>query len=180
MDFISIEKQALRAFAKNFRKTIDVNVVSEQICSKIFELKEFVAAENVLIFYPKRFEVNILPIVKKTQKNFYLPRVAGEELEICSCTEELCLSEFGVQEPEGQPVLPSVIDIVFVPALMADEGGYRLGYGKGYYDRFLAKLSATTVVPIFDELISQKRLPINEFDRRCDIVLSEKRLIRLA
>nr|MCU0396414.1 5-formyltetrahydrofolate cyclo-ligase [Chitinophagaceae bacterium] len=50
------------------------------------------------------------------------------------------LSSFGVEEPlTGKPVDPGMIDLVFVPLLAFDKKGYRVGYGKGYYDRFLKR-----------------------------------------
>ena len=49
------------------------------------------------------------------------------------------ISNFGIKEPCSEPVAPDILDLIIVPALMVDKNGYRLGYGGGFYDRFLKK-----------------------------------------
>ena len=72
----------------------------------------------------------------------------------------------------------NVLDLIFVPALAVDTAGSRLGYGKGYYDRFLEEISAQsiTVVPIPSELIF-KELPKEKHDKSVDYIISENGII---
>ena len=69
---------------------------------------------------------------------------------------------------------PDILEMIFVPALMVDKNFHRLGYGKGFYDRFLFKraLQAIRIVPIASALI-QDEIPFNEFDAQFDIILDE-------
>ncbi|MCS7202170.1 MAG: 5-formyltetrahydrofolate cyclo-ligase [Dictyoglomus sp.] len=69
------------------------------------------------------------------------------------------------------------IDVIIVPGVAFDKEGFRLGYGKGFYDRFLAKLKKPIKIGlIYDELIIDS-LPRNEEDIPVDIIISEKRII---
>ena len=82
----------------------------------------------------------------EVKAQFYLPRCAPERrLAIHAYPCPLTLGSFGIREPhESVPeVSPEILDLVLVPALVIDERGYRLGYGAGYYDRFLPKLPKT-------------------------------------
>lgn len=81
---------------------------------------------------------------------------------------------YGILEPEpGLSVLsPKEIDIAVVPALAFDKEGYRLGYGGGYYDRFLGDFPGITIGLAFSDCITD-RLPRESFDRPVDMVLTE-------
>ena len=158
-------KQELRLEAKNIRKNLDMQEISKNLVLKIRDLKEYQESQNVLIFYPMSCEVNLLDLLKDN-KNFYLPKVKGNDLVICPFTNELEKSELNIYEPCSNPVNPQILDLIFLPALMADKNNNRLGYGKGYYDRFLAKYpNIKTILPIAKELVVDK-LPVDNFDIR--------------
>ena len=80
-------------------------------------------------------------------------------------------SKFNIMEPCSEPIEPELLDIIIVPALMADKNGYRLGYGGGFYDRFLPLCkNAFKIVVVPKELFIAK-LPHDEFDVKVDKVL---------
>ena len=73
---------------------------------------------------------------------------------------EFAENEFGIPEPEnGEPVSPEEIDVVFVPLLAFDQQGNRVGYGKGFYDRFLTRCRADVITIGFSYFA-----PVNEID----------------
>ena len=93
-----------------------------------------------------------------------------------SSIEELSIQSFGVLEPESNlKNLYNTADhsICFVPALCFDENGYRLGYGMGYYDRFLMGYSGLTIGLCYSECV-RGHLQHGKFDRPVDIVITEK------
>jgi len=80
-------------------------------------------------------------------------------------------SKFGVLEPTGPAVDVAEIDLVIVPGLAFTAAGDRLGYGQGYYDRFLPTVSAATVGVCFaDQLVDE--MPVTATDVRVDTVIS--------
>ncbi len=166
-------KTDLRARAKLIRKGLDISYVSKNIVDLIRQNKTYHQAQNVMIFYPMKYEINLLSLMDD-KKSFYLPKVYNDDLLVCPFKkgDELKISKFRVYEPDSCPVSPEVLDLIFVPALMADKYGYRLGYGKGFYDRFLSKYpDITTIIPISAELVIEK-LPSEAFDRKVDEIIA--------
>ena len=91
--------------------------------------------------------------------------------------DELTESIYQTKEPKTKSVDTDIIDIVFVPALMADKNLHRLGYGGGFYDRFLAKncKNAKKIVAIPSALITDE-LPTHIYDAKIDMIISEENL----
>lgn len=164
-------KTELRIIAKSIRKELDIKNISQKLCEKIANLEEYKKAKNVMIFYPLENEIDLIKLIN-SEKSFYLPRINGDDLEICpyKLGDELKLSRFKTKEPLTNAVPPKILDIIILPALMVDKNNYRLGYGKGYYDRLLKKTNAVTIVPIAKKLITDT-LPIEPHDKKADIVL---------
>lgn len=168
-------KAELRKEAKQIRSSLEMKKISEKIINNIRPTEIYQVAQNIMIFYPLKDEINLLPLLKDDKK-FYLPKVRGEELIVCPYKEgdKLAVSEFNTQEPLTEAVSPDILDIIFVPALMVDKAFHRLGYGRGFYDRFLSRidLRAIKIVPI-PSLLIKDEIPFDEFDAQFDIILDE-------
>lgn len=174
-----ITKNELREEAKKIRSSLDMKSISEKITESLLSSDLYQAAENIMFFYPLKEEINLLPILDSKisfGKNFYLPKVQGEEMIVCPYKkgDELAVSVFKTQEPLTESVNPDILDLIIVPALMVDKNFHRLGYGKGFYDRFLNKhaLRAIRIVPI-PSALTVAELPSDEFDAQFDIILDE-------
>ncbi len=163
-------KRNLRIWAKEERKKLDMQAVSKKLVEKLRQTEEYKQAKNVMIFYPKEDEVNLLPLLNDS-KNFYLPKIEGQDLLCCPyCKEdELCESCFKTKEPLTEPSNRS-IDLIVVPALAVDKNNYRLGYGGGFYDRFLANKPSTKIVCIPSQLIVETVYP-ESFDIPVDKII---------
>lgn len=165
-------KSDLRKKAKCIRKSLSIAEKSKIAIEKIRENTLYIPAKNVLIYYPLRYELNLLALLDD-EKNFYLPRVCGENLQICPFKkgDKLVTSSFNICEPCSNSINPRNLDLVVVPALMADKSGFRLGYGGGFYDRFLVKNNTVkNILPIAKELIVEE-LPHEEFDIKIDEII---------
>lgn len=163
-------KTDLRISAKSIRKTLDIVNLSKNICTQIRQMDIYKCSKNVLIFYPMQYEINLLELLED-DKNFFLPKVFGDELLVCPYSENLVRSKFNVCEPCSNPVTSEIVELAIVPALMADKEGYRLGYGGGFYDRFLsANPHIKTIAPVAKELFVDK-LPIDAFDVKINWVI---------
>lgn len=175
-------KSELRKKAKHIRSMLDMDLISGKIVASIRTLELYQDAQNIMIFYPLPDEINLLPLLRDSDKaeengkSFYLPKVDGEDLLVCpySFGDELTDSKFGTKEPKSPAINPEFLDLIFVPALMVDKDFYRLGYGCGFYDRFLSKnaKNAIKIVPI-PSALSVDYIPHDEFDFQMDITVDE-------
>ena len=174
-------KKELRLFAKKIRQDFNVDSISELIVEKIENLDKYKRAKNIMIFHPLDKEINLLPLLKNVDKYFFLPRMtANNNLECCPFSVEDILVEkkYNIKEPLTKACSKCDIDIIFVPALCVDKKGNRLGYGAGFYDRFLENTDFLKIVPIFDKLIVEN-VPTDSFDKKIDIIVSEKRILNI-
>lgn len=171
MDKISIRKKHLE-----IRKNLDCESASRKIVSKISELSLFRDSDNILIYYPLKYEINLLELVKNFQdKKFYFPKVFEGEILVCPYDGSFKKGAFNILEPCSSPVLNlSVINLAFVPALAVDKNLYRVGYGGGYYDRLLSEkeFRAKTIVPLYRELLVEK-IETEKFDLPVDYVITD-------
>ena len=166
-------KTDLRIWAKSIRKTLNLADISKNITAKIRGNDIYKNAENVMLFYPTKYEISLLDLLND-KKNFYLPKVYNDEILVCpySKDDSLEVSQFNIKEPCSNPVNAELLELAIVPALVVDKKGYRLGYGGGFYDRFLSKFPIKTIVPISHELIVEK-LPVEKFDIKIDVVITD-------
>ena len=118
-------------------------------------------------------EVNLLELLGDKTKTFYLPKIDGQNLLCCEYKngDLLCESCFKTLEPNTEPTEKNKIDLVIVPALCCDKNNFRLGYGGGFYDRFLANYEGKTIVCLPKELIIESVCP-DEFDIAVDKIVS--------
>lgn len=106
--------------------------------------------------------------------NFSDTSLTHSELESLT---DLYKNKWGVREPESvKPVDIDEIDVVIVPMVAADRKGNRLGYGKGFYDRFLARANAVKVGLIFEAFLFEE-IPVESFDEKLDVIISEEGVI---
>lgn len=148
-DSVHVKRDALRREMAVRRKQMAVTGVgelSQKICRRLEQLRPLTEAQVIMGYSSVKNEVDLIPWLeqlKQQGKTILLPRVEGECLEAIELTNwnDMGCGSFGIREPLGEPFAPDKIDVVLVPGLVFDANGYRLGYGKGYYDRFLPRLS---------------------------------------
>ena len=165
-------KQQLRRWAKEERKKIDIAKISSELVQKLKATDEYRQAKNIMIFYPLKDEIDLLELLEDSNKSFYLPKIDGENLLCCPFNKgtELCESCFKTKEPISKPVEKDLIDLVIVPALAVDKKIYRLGYGGGFYDRFLSGVNITKIACIPKDLLVETVYP-EKHDIKMDMVI---------
>ncbi len=167
-----MDKNSLRKNAKEIRKNLFSKNANSIANSRVQRSSLYKNSKNILIFYPLKYEFNFLELLNDG-KNFFLPKVCGEKLQICPYKKEdiLIKSDLNICEPCTNSINPNQINLAIVPALMADKNGFRLGYGGGFYDRFLAENpNIKTITVVFKELFVES-LPHEEFDVKIDEII---------
>jgi 5-formyltetrahydrofolate cyclo-ligase len=158
---------------------------SAAITKRLFALGEMERATTILAFASIRNEVRTRTSVEAAWaagKRVALPRVVGDQLQLHLVDAETVLVDgsFSVPEPpaEAARVRPEEVDFALVPALAVDPRGYRIGYGRGFYDRLIPRLDrACTCALAYDfQLISE--VPELPFDVTVDLVVTDERVIR--
>ena len=167
-----MDKQSLRKWAKDERSKLDIKTLSRILVQKLKHTEEYQIAQNIMIFYPLKDEINLLSLTEDKTKTFYLPKIDGDNLLCCRFDKdtELCEACFHTKEPIETNIFTP--DLVIVPALAVDKNNYRLGYGKGFYDKFLKNSRAKKIVCIPKQLIVETIFP-NEYDIPIDIVITD-------
>ena len=170
-----MDKKSLRIWAKNERVKLDIQALSDCIAENLIKTDVYKNALNILFFYPLKDEINLLSLLKDSSKTFYLPKIDGENLLCCPYKEgdDTCLSCFNTCEPLTGPCEKRLIDLVIVPALACDKNGYRLGYGGGFYDRFLNGFLGLKIACIPSKLLVDNVYP-ESHDVKMDYIITEK------
>lgn len=184
MEILFAKKDSLRkeiASLKNKYTQDELLMKSEEVMSVLAILGVFQEAKNIFIYNSLIGEVNTASFIEewKHEKQFYLPIVVGEELFFRKYTSDTLMqkSAFGVEEPLGENFTDyKKIDLIVVPGVAFDRKMNRIGYGKGYYDKFLAGIKAPKVGVCFDFQLLDT-VPTNENDVRLDYIVSENDLI---
>ena len=178
----AMEKKALRNArleSRDAKPAAERDALDRAICEHIVRSSLFDTAQTILLYYPVKGEINLLAVAKTALtlgKHVAFPRVRarGEmTFHYVMSLGELSPASFGIPEPhsaapkyEGEPAL------CLAPALCCDKDGYRLGYGGGYFDRFLPTLNGVSLGASYDADIVDM-LPREGFDRPLDGIVTE-------
>ena len=168
-------KKAWRSRAKAIRAELDPAQISRAAAP--FLAEALCQAQNILLYSAFAGEPDpalVQPLLPRA--HFFLPKVAGTELQVFPIESQLVSHRYGFLEPAGGGTAfdPTSLEAVVVPALAFDRTGHRLGYGKGFYDRFLPRLNpeAIKVGLVASQLIFEQ-LPIDPWDQPVDLLVSE-------
>ena len=184
-DKANAEKKLLRVELRKRRAALDDEYrksSDRKLIDALFSLPQFKNAKTVLTFYPVGSEPSVLEIAEKTlslgkQVAFPLCHPEGPYMtfHLVKSITDLTVGSYGIPEPdEAFSTVSELTDaLCVVPALAFDRSGYRLGYGKGYYDRFLGSFCGTSVGLVYDELLFEE-LPRDKYDEKVDIIITEK------
>ena len=132
-------------------------------------------------YYPYNYEVNVLKILKKFESKNYLislPKIKENyrmDFFNWSTKDPLMINKYGIPEPISNKIVYP--NIFLVPLVAYDERLYRIGYGGGYYDRYLKKIKKIKKIITIGLAYSfqkVKNIPINKNDIKLDFIITEK------
>jgi 5-formyltetrahydrofolate cyclo-ligase len=186
---VSDQKSELRARLLKLRKSIkkeDWQSWSETIINELKIIPEFINSDVIHCFVSMndRKEVNTHSLLKdliSSGKKVIVPVTDFETGELKHSElwsfKDLKENKWGVLEPDEIHPQKQKTDLILVPLLAADKDFNRLGYGKGFYDRFLKKENAVKIGLLFDGFLVDQ-IPVENFDEKLDILITEKKILR--
>jgi 5-formyltetrahydrofolate cyclo-ligase len=160
---------------------------SAAIHNRFLALPEVERTGTVMLFWSFGSEVSTPPLVEGLHARgtrVALPRIrAPKELEVVAYApgDPVRETSFGAREPTGGAVMdPAAVDVVVTPGVAFDLAGRRIGYGGGFYDRFLllTRPDAPRVGLAFDLQVLDEELPAGAFDLGVDLIVTETRTLR--
>ena len=176
-----LRKKILKVRQKFNTKNIQLNF--NQII-KILK-KEKITNKIIGGYYPVNFEIDDLEILRKFKKNKFiisLPVIKKNfqlDFYSWSFSEPLKINEYGIPEPEAKIIVYP--DVLLIPLVAFDKNLNRLGYGGGYYDRLIEKLSKKkNIIKIGLAFSIQEidKVPINMYDKKLDYIVTNKYIVK--
>ena len=188
-------KSQLRKYYLSKRKAIsaeEIVIKSQQITNLFFQNFDLLKVKNIHIFLPiiKYNEINTWLIIRRLQKEFpettiLIPKIIPENFEIENYLfdeKKLTVNPWGILEPSGEnqdKIEPKEIDLVITPLLVFDKNGNRVGYGKGFYDRFLQQCNSKTLkIGVCLEEPIEMIEDINEFDVEMNFCITPSKIYK--
>lgn len=194
MNELRERKNRIREEYKALRRNMDPErkkAYDHKICQRFMSLASYRFADALLLYAPLKYEIDITPIAEdalKKGKTVAFPLCDPDShtmaYHIISSLSDLKEGNYGISEPNAS--LP-VYDpnkhsgentVCFVPALVFDRCGYRIGYGKGYYDRYLCSFGGAKMGVEYSGCIVDA-LPRGRFDTAVDFLVTEKGVITI-
>ncbi|NLW02768.1 MAG: 5-formyltetrahydrofolate cyclo-ligase [Clostridiaceae bacterium] len=186
-------KKEMRKALLERRKQLDHNSVLElsgAIQRKILDSRFFKECPVIMAYMPIQNEVRTGFIISEglaMGKTILLPRVADSErmeaVPVVNPDSELIKGALGIMEPHpSMPAAdPRTIDLVILPGIAFDRKGHRLGFGAGYYDRFITHLKKDCILlaPAYDFQVLDQ-IPADDFDKPADLIITEKQIIHVS
>lgn len=182
---MSGEKKELRKRFLQIRDSIEKNVrldMSREICDRLAETDVYINALAVFVYVSIGSEIDthfLLERILKDGKRLIVPKCNTKEcvMELYEITSlnQLVIGAYNIPEPSGsvRRVERDEVCLAVVPALAFDKSGARLGYGGGYYDKFLSGFCGYSVGLTYPQCMADE-LPFEDFDCRVDEVVCAK------
>lgn len=187
---IRVVKNHLREKYKMIRRGMNSKrkqAMDAEIQSRVLSLRQYTENSLIFTYVSKGIEVDTFAIMRAAwanQKKVAVPRcipgIVDMEFYLIQGEEDLEPGTFGVLEPVPErcvKVTDYTEGFCVVPGLSFDAEGYRLGYGKGYYDRFLSQFRGVTVGICYTSC-TQWRLPHGRYDKPVNLLITEKYIRR--
>lgn len=171
----------MASLKRSYTKTTLLDL-SAKIMDRLEETDLFQQASCIALYHAIPGEVQTAGLIEKwyRKKRLLLPLIKGNDLQLLlyAGKESLKTGVFGILEPseDCEAVPESEIDLIIVPGVAFDRQHNRLGRGKGFYDRLLSTLDVPKIGICYDFQLKDQ-IPAEPFDRKMDLIITEKRNI---
>lgn len=151
----------------------------EAIRLAIAESNMYNMCDTLFAYYPVRGEIDLLPLIQKSRndgRRVALPVIRDGEMFFCLYNGKTRTGEYGIPEPVGDIISPGKSTFCIVPGLAYDSEGFRLGYGGGYYDRYLCDFIGAAAGAFYSDFYCEK-LPHDDYDMPLNCIITEKGIL---
>jgi 5-formyltetrahydrofolate cyclo-ligase len=192
---VLMDKKEVRNIMSKRRKSMseqEVNRKSKTIIEKVMNTEEFKKSKNLMVFLSFDNEVYTFDLIDKAMdmgKKVIVPYTVKDTYEIIptllkNIEEDLEVSSYGYLEPKKDKITAvqeEDIDLTIVPGLAFDKNMNRIGFGKGYYDRYLAKTKKDSKnMAIAYEYQVLEEIPYDDYDVKMDYIITEENIYKNA
>ena len=155
---------------------------SKKIQDKLFNLEQYKKLKIIMFFVSFNNEVNTHNMIRNALKNktVIVPKVERHEIEpsVIIDFDNLVPAKFGILEPiETMKIAYKNIDLVLVPGIVFDKEGHRIGYGYGYYDRFLRKVPKAIKIGLAFDFQVIDKIPREMHDVAVNLIVTEEKVV---
>jgi len=179
------EKESLRNLLLEKRDNTScdlMKIASGKIQKKLKKIHAFRNAQKIGAYYPIGSEIFTQDIIQELlsqAKEVFLPKVIGEKMEFRKIESFSSLEQgsFDIMEPKKDCPTDNNLDVILVPTVGISPSGVRLGYGHGFYDKFLAENNTTTISLTLEKQII-KNIPKSEHDILIDWIVTEDKILQ--
>ena len=184
---VNIQKTALRKHLLEKRDAISAelrDILSKNIHQNLKHISSYINSQNIACYFPIGSEVDTYAImldILRQNKCLLLPRIVNDNLMFYNVPslEKLEKGNFGIMEPKDSCKKADKIDCVLIPTIGVSKLGIRIGYGKGYYDKFLSSIDAVKIALTYSKQIV-KIIPSDSHDIKMDWVVTEDECIEIS
>jgi len=179
------EKAALRKHLLEKRDSTSFDLMgihSERILSKLMKTKVILEAKSIGCYYSIGSEVQTVELIShllNEKKSVSLPKISSNTMSfrIIDDLSRLEKGEFDIPEPKDNAPIQEKHDVILVPCVGLDNEGNRIGYGQGFYDKYLEGDNAIKIALSYSKQII-KSIPISTEDIKMDWIITEKDVIK--
>ena len=184
---VSVQKAALRKHLLEKRDAISDefrNISSSKIYQNLKQVDSYINSHNIACYFSIGSEIDTYDImlgILEQGKNMLLPKIVDNNLEfyVVPNLEKLEKGAFDIMEPKDSCKKAEKIDCVLVPTIGISKSGDRLGYGRGYYDKFLSSTGAVKISLTYSKQIV-KSIPSESHDIKIDLIITEDEIIKVS
>jgi len=185
LEIRTIQKALLRDRLKKLRSALPQAVreeFSEAIAQRLFQLAQIQSAKTLFVYISCGAEIETRGIIQRLLeegKRVAVPKIVSARMEaqLFSDWEQLVPGQLGILTPQQGQECPAPIDVVITPGLGFTAQGHRIGFGRGYYDRWFSSHPACFKVALAYEVQIVPDIPLDPHDVPVDCVITEKRIL---
>jgi 5-formyltetrahydrofolate cyclo-ligase len=176
-----LRKEILRK--RNSLNQFEISTKSKIIQNNVIRRPEFIESESIGLYLPIGSEVETRDIINhalNSGRTLLLPRIVTNDIRYYIVeqkdfyNESFDINRFGIKEPKVMNRIVDFIDLLIIPGIVFDPNGYRIGYGYGYYDKYLTNKKFSKCIALgYDFQFIKSRIPIFTYDQKIDILVTE-------